>query len=82
MCLGKGSACETIWHPGCWLHSKVLLVAVSEALSLSRVGSATGVDAGATLGHGMVDRSGLQPDLASGPCHSQRCDSFFCGGHC
>ena len=49
---------------GCWLRSKFLLEAVSEDLSLNGVGSATGVDAGATLGLGMVDLSGLQPDLA------------------
>ena len=49
---------------GCWLCSKFLLEAVSEALSLKGVGSATGVDAGATLGLAMVDLFGLQPDLA------------------
>ena len=38
--------------------------AVSEALSLNGVGSATGFDAGATLGLSVVDLSGLQPDLA------------------
>ena len=58
------------WHhggirvAGCWLRSKFLLEAVSEALSLNGVGSATGVDMGATLGLAVVDLSGLQPDLA------------------
>ena len=41
-----------------------LLEAVSEAMSLNGVGSATGVDAGATLGFGVVDLSGLKPNLA------------------
>ena len=49
---------------GCWLRSKFLLEAVSEALSLNGVESATGVDAGATFGLGVVDLSGLQPNLA------------------
>ena len=49
---------------GCWLRSKFLLEAVSEALSLNGVGSARGVDAGATLGLAVVDLSGLQPELA------------------
>ena len=49
---------------GCWLRSTFLLEAVSEALGVNGVGSATGVDAGATLGLGVVDLSGLQPDLA------------------
>ena len=63
---------ETIWHPGCWLvvggcwlRSKFLLKAVSEALSLNGVGRATGFDAGATLGLAVVDLSGLQPNLFS-----------------
>ena len=55
---------ETLWHPGCWLRSKFLLEAVSKALNLNGVRSATGVDAGATLGLAVVDLSGLQPDLA------------------
>ena len=42
---------------GCWLCSKFLLEAVSEARSLKGVGSATGSLA-------MVDLSGHQPDLA------------------
>ena len=46
------------------MRSKFLLEAVSEALRLNRVGSATGFDAGVTLGLGVVDLSGLQPDLA------------------
>ena len=46
------------------MRSKFLLEAVSEALSLNGVGSATGVDAAATLGLAVVDLSGLQPDLA------------------
>ena len=46
---------------GCWLVSKFLLEPNSEALSLNKVGSATGVDVGATLGRAVVD---LQPDLA------------------
>ena len=49
---------------GCWLRSKFLLEAVSEVLSLNRVGSTTGVDAGATLSLAVVDLSVLQPDLA------------------
>ena len=49
---------------GCWLPSKFLLEAVSEVLSLNGIGSATGVDAGATLGLGVRDLSGLQLDLA------------------
>ena len=49
---------------GCWLRSKFLLEAVSEALSLNGVGSATGVDEGATLGLAVVDLSGFKPDLA------------------
>ena len=53
---------------GCWLASKFLLEAVSEALSLNGCGSATGIDAGATLGLAMVDLSGLRPDLA---CNEQ-----------
>ena len=53
-----------IWVAGCWLCSKCLLEPVSEALSLNGVESATGVDAAATLGLGMVVLSGLQPDLA------------------
>ena len=48
---------------GCWLRIKFLLEALSKALSLNGVRSATGVDAGATLGLGLVDLSGLQPDL-------------------
>ena len=46
------------------MRRKFLLEAVSEALSLKGVGSATGVDAGATIGLDVVDLSGLQPDLA------------------
>ena len=46
------------------MRSKFLLEAASKALSLNRVGSATGVDAGATLGLAVVDLSWLQPDLA------------------
>ena len=56
----------TIWHPrrpGCWLLV-AQLEAVGEALCLDGVGSATGVDARTTLDHGVVDLSGLQPDLA------------------
>ena len=49
---------------GCWLRSKFLLEAVSEALNINGVGSATGVDAGATRGLAMADLSGLQPELA------------------
>ena len=49
---------------GCWLRSKFLLEAVSEALSLNGVGSTTGVDAWATLGVAVMDPSRLQPDLA------------------
>ena len=57
-----------IWVAGCWSCSKCLLESVSEALSINRVKSATGVDAGATLGLGVVVLSGLQPDLA---CNKQ-----------
>ena len=53
-----------IWVAGCWLCNKFLLEAVGKALSLDRVGSAAGVDAGATLSLGVVDLSGLLPDLA------------------
>ena len=53
-----------IWVAGRWLHSKFVLEAVSEALSLNRVGRPTGVDAWATLGLGVVDLSELHPDLA------------------
>ena len=53
-----------IWVAGCWLSSKFLLEAVGEALSLDGVGSAAGVDAGATFVLGVMDLSGLQPDLA------------------
>ena len=49
---------------GCWLRSKFLLKAVSEALSLDGVGRGTGFDAGASLGLAVVDLSGLQPELA------------------
>ena len=37
------------WVAGGWLRSKFLLEAVSEALSLNGVGSATGVDVGQPL---------------------------------
>ena len=49
---------------GCWLHSKFLLEAASEALSLNGVGSATGVDALVTPGLPVMDLSRLQSDLA------------------
>ena len=49
---------------GCWLCSKYLLEAVSEALSLNGVGGATGANEGATPGLAVVDISGPQPDLA------------------
>ena len=57
-----------IWVAGCWLHRKFLLEAVSQTLRLNGVGSATGADAEATLGLGVVDLSGLQPNLA---CNKQ-----------
>ena len=49
---------------GCAASCKFLLETVSKALSLNSIRSATGVDAGATLGLAMVDLSGLQLDLA------------------
>lgn len=49
---------------GGWLRSEPILEVVGEALSLGRVESATGVDAGEPLRPGVVDLSGFQPDLA------------------
>ena len=53
------------WVVGLRVGLKFPLKAVSEALGLYRVGSATGVNARATLGLGMVDLSRLQSDLAA-----------------
>ena len=49
---------------GRWLRSEPILEVVGKALSLGRVGSVAGVDAWEPLRLGVVDPSGLQPDLA------------------